>query len=127
MNMDELWPHRVLATGPASARKRISEGCCPPPGRLSLQGIFLWGPVPGDGFAQLTYRESLRDIESCLRALQSKLDPLGFRGKGSRSTLADANESHDGRIFADFAQALIATARRLHACDLRGVDLDQSG
>ena len=77
-------------------------------------------------FAQLTYRESLRDIESCLRALPSKLYHMGFRGKVSRSTLADANESHDWRIFADFAQGLIATARPLHACDLMGVDLDQS-
>jgi hypothetical protein len=77
-------------------------------------------------FAQLTYRESLRDIESCLRALQSKLYHMGFRGKVSRSTLADANEAHDWRIFADFAQGLIATARPLHACDLMGVDLDQS-
>jgi Transposase DDE domain/Domain of unknown function (DUF4372) len=77
-------------------------------------------------FAQLTYRESLRDIESCLRSLQSKLYHMGFRGKVSRSTLADANESHDWRIFADFAQGLIATARPLHACDLMGVDLHQS-
>jgi hypothetical protein len=77
-------------------------------------------------FAQLTYRESLRDIESCLRALQSKLYHTGFRGKVSRSTLADANESHDWRIFAYFAQGLIATARPLHACDLMGVDRHQS-
>jgi hypothetical protein len=77
-------------------------------------------------FAQLTYRESLRDIESCLRSLPSKLYHMGFRGKVSRSTLADANESHDWRIFADFAQGLIATARPLHACDLMGVDLHQS-
>src|SRR5271170_6483331 len=77
-------------------------------------------------FAQLTYRESLRDIESCLRALQSKLYHLGFRGKVSRSTLADANESHDWRIFAEFAQVLIGIARPLHAHDPIGVDLDQS-
>ncbi len=64
-------------------------------------------------FAQLTYRESLRDIESCLRALQSKLYHMGFRGKVSRSTLADANESHDWRIFAEFAQVLIGIARPL--------------
>ena len=68
-------------------------------------------------FAQLTYRESLRDIESCLRALQSKLYHMGFRGKVSRSTLADANESHDWRIFAEFAQVLIGIARPLHAAD----------
>jgi hypothetical protein len=77
-------------------------------------------------FAQLTYRESLRDIESCLRALQSKLYHMGFRGKVSRSTLADANESHDWRIFAEFAQVLIGIARPLHAHDPIGVDLDQS-
>jgi hypothetical protein len=65
-------------------------------------------------FAQLTYRESLRDIESCLRALQSKLYHMGFRGKVSRSTLADANESHGWRIFAEFAQVLIGIARPLH-------------
>jgi len=68
-------------------------------------------------FAQLTYRESLRDIESCLRALGSKLYHMGFRGKVSRSTLADANESHDWRIFAEFAQVLIGIARPLHAHD----------
>src|SRR5208337_4162876 len=77
-------------------------------------------------FAQLTYRESLRDIESCLRALQSKLYHMGFRGKVSRSTLADANESHDWRIFAEFAQVLIGIARPLHAHDPIGVELDQS-
>jgi len=56
-------------------------------------------------FAQLTYRESLRDIEACLGSIQGKLYHMGFRGKVARSTLADANESHDWRIFADFAQA----------------------
>ena len=58
-------------------------------------------------FAQLTFRESLRDIETCLRALERKLYHAGFRGKVSRSTLADANRAHDWRIFADFAQVLI--------------------
>ena len=55
-------------------------------------------------FAQLTYRESLRDIETCLRALESKLYHIGFRGRVSRSTLADANRTHDWRIFADLAR-----------------------
>ena len=64
-------------------------------------------------FAQLTYRESLRDIEACLRAQNSKLYHMGIRGNVSRSTLADANESRDWRIYADFAQTLIAIARRL--------------
>jgi uncharacterized protein DUF4372/DDE family transposase len=95
-------------------------------GDSNFRGFSCWDQLLAMAFAQLTYRESLRDIESCLRALQSKLYHMGFRGKVSRSTLADANESHDWRIFADFAQGLIATARPLHACDLIGVDLDQS-
>lgn len=66
-------------------------------------------------FAQLTYRESLRDIEACLRAQQAKLYHLGIRGAVARSTLADANESRDWRIYADFAQLVIAAARRLYA------------
>jgi transposase len=77
-------------------------------------------------FAQLTYRESLRDIEACLRAMGPKLYHMGFQGKVARSTLADANESRDWRIFADFAQILIRIARPLHATDPLGVDLDQS-
>jgi hypothetical protein len=95
-------------------------------GDSNFRGFSCWDQLLAMAFAQLTYRESLRDIESCLRSLQSKLYHMGFRGKVSRSTLADANESHDWRIFADFAQGLIATARPLHACDLMGVDLDQS-
>ena len=74
-------------------------------------------------FAQLTYRESLRDIEACLRAQQSKLYHMGIKSWVSRSTLADANESRDWRIYADFAQSLIAVARRLYAADPFGVDL----
>jgi len=77
-------------------------------------------------FAQLTYRESLRDIETCLRALKPKLYHAGFRGKVSRSTLANANEHRDWRIYADFAQVLIARARQLYAGDAFGVDLDQT-
>ena len=74
-------------------------------------------------FAQLTFRESLRDIEACLRAVESKLYHLGFRGKVSRSTLADANEAHDWRIYADFAQILIGIARPLYAHESLGFDL----
>jgi len=66
-------------------------------------------------FAQLTYRESLRDIETCLRALQPKLYHAGIRSKFSRSTLAEANETRDWRIYADFAQGLIQRARQLYA------------
>ena len=77
-------------------------------------------------FAQLTYRESLRDIEACLRSVSGKLYHMGLRGKISRTTLADANESHDWRIFADFAQILIGIARPLYLHDPIGLDLDQS-
>ena len=66
-------------------------------------------------FAQLTYRESLRDIETCLNALEPKLYHAGIKGNVSRSTLADANEKRDWRIFADFAQVLIGQARALYA------------
>jgi len=71
-------------------------------------------------FAQLTYRESLRDIEACLRSGQRKLYHMGFRGKVSRNTLAHANQGRDWRIYADFAQILIAQARRLYANDSLG-------
>src|SRR5215471_15839960 len=77
-------------------------------------------------FAQLTYRESLRDIEACLRAMSGKLYHMGFRGRVARSTLADANDAHDWRIYADFAQVLIRMARPLYASDPMGVDLEQS-
>jgi hypothetical protein len=95
-------------------------------GDSNFRGFSCWDQLLAMAFAQLTYRESLRDIESCLRALQSKLYHMGFRGKVSRSTLADANESHDWRIFAEFAQVLIGIARPLHVHDPIGVDLDQS-
>ncbi len=77
-------------------------------------------------FGQLTFRESLRDIETCLRALDAKLYHAGFRGRVSRSTLADANQAHDWRIFADFAQVLIRRARRLYAQDPLAVALEQT-
>ena len=76
-------------------------------------------------FAQLTYRDGLRDIEACLRSLGGKLYHMGFHGRVSRSTLADANDSHDWRIFADFAQVLIHVARPLYLTDPIGVELDQ--
>jgi transposase len=77
-------------------------------------------------FAQLTYRESLRDIETCLRALQPKLYHAGIRAPISRSTLAEANESRDYRIYADFAQVLISQARDLYAQEDFGVALEQT-
>ena len=77
-------------------------------------------------FAQLTYRESLRDIETCLRAHQTKLHHLGIRGNIARSTLADANKFRDCRIYADFAMSLIQTARKLYANDRFSVELEQT-
>ncbi len=77
-------------------------------------------------FAQLTFRESLRDIESCLRSMQTKLYHMGFRGLISKSTLADANENRDWRIYADFAQILIHQARRLYLEDSFGVNLQNT-
>ena len=75
-------------------------------------------------FAQLTYRESLRDIEACLRSMHAKLYHMGFRYRVAKSTLADANDHRDWRIYADFAQVLIGIARNLYAHDGFGVELE---
>jgi IS4 transposase len=85
-----------------------------------------WDQYLTMAFAQLTYRESLRDIEACLRSVTGKLYHLGIRNRVARTTLADANESRDWRIFADFAQVLIRIARPLYAADPIAVDLDHS-
>jgi hypothetical protein len=77
-------------------------------------------------FAQLTFRESLRDIETCLRAFHPKLYHVGFRGSMAKSTLADANERRSWRIYADLAQGLIAQARSLYANESFGVELNQT-
>jgi hypothetical protein len=90
------------------------------------KNFSCWDQYLAMAFAQLTYRESLRDIETCLGAVGSKLYHMGFRSSVARSTLADANESRDWRIYADFAQTLIATARRLYAREPMDVDLDES-
>jgi hypothetical protein len=95
-------------------------------GNASTRKLSCWEQYLAMVFAQLTFRESLRDIEACLGALGLKRYHLGFRGKVARSTLADANELRDWRIFADFAQVLIAIARPLYVGDAMGVDLDQS-
>ena len=95
-------------------------------GDSRLRGLSCWEQFLAMAFAQLTYRESLRDIEACLHALGPKRYHLGFRRGIARSTLADANETHDWHIFADFAQHLIGIARPLYAGDALGVDLDAS-
>jgi len=90
------------------------------------KNFSCWDQYLAMTFAQLTYRESSRDIETCLDAVGGKLYHMGFRSSVARSTLAGANESRDWRIYADFAQTLIATARRLYVRDAMGVELDQS-
>jgi len=95
-------------------------------GDRRLREFSCWDQYLTMAFAQLTYRESLRDIEACLRSLHGKLYHMGFHGRVARSTVADANESRDWRIFADFAQVLIGIARPWYAHDPIGVDLDQS-
>ncbi len=91
-----------------------------------LRRLSCWDQYLAMAFAQFTYRESLRDIEACLRSMSGKLYHMGFRSRIARSTLADANETHDWRIFADFAQHLVGVARPLHVEDPMGVDLDHS-
>ena len=95
-------------------------------GNRKVSSFSCWDQFLCMAFAQLTYRESLRDIETCLRALGSRLYHLGIRGQVARSTLADANETRDYRIYADLAQVLIATARPLYAGEDFGVDLEQT-
>jgi hypothetical protein len=95
-------------------------------GNHKVKSFSCWDQYLCMVFAQLTYRESLRDIEACLRATQGKLYHLGIRGKVSRNTLAHANEIRDWRIYADFAQLLISEARKLYAGESFGVELDQS-
>jgi Domain of unknown function (DUF4372)/Transposase DDE domain len=95
-------------------------------GDSNPRGFSCWDQLLCLAFAQLTYRESLRDIEACLRSVGRKLYHIGFRGKVSRSTLADANEAHDWRIYADFAQVLIHIARPIYANESLGFDLDNT-
>jgi len=92
-------------------------------GEYTVRGFSCLDQFLCLAFAQLTYRESLRDIETCLRAMQPKLYHMGIRGRVARSTLADANETRDWRIVADFAQVLIGIAKPLYATEPFGVEL----
>ncbi len=96
------------------------------PGRRRLRTFTCYDQLLCMAFAQLTYRESLRDIETCLRALQPKLYHAGLRGRVARSTLADANETRDWRIYADFAQTLIHRGRQLYCDEPFAVELAQT-
>jgi hypothetical protein len=95
-------------------------------GEYHIRSFSCFDQFLSMAFAQLTYRESLRDIEICLRALQPKLYHAGFRGNISRSTLADANEKRDWRIYADFAHVLIGMARKLYAKEDFGLQITEA-
>ena len=95
-------------------------------GQHKVKTFSCWDQFLCLAFAQLTYRESLRDIQACLRVAQPKLYHMGFRSTVARNTLAHANEVRDWRIYADFAQGLIATARDLYATEPFGVELKQT-
>jgi hypothetical protein len=95
-------------------------------GNYKVSRFACWDQFLCMAFAQLTYRESLRDIEACLRSRPNLLYHLGIRGHVARSTLADANEQRDWRIYADLAQWLVARARRLYAQEDLGVELDET-
>jgi len=95
-------------------------------GDRRVRSFRCWDQYLCMTFAQLTYRESLRDIEACLRAFGDGLYHLGIRGRVSRSTLADANEKRDWRIYAEFAQKVIIVGRRLYAGESLGLELDQT-
>ena len=95
-------------------------------GNYKIQSFSCWDQFLAMAFAQLTYRESLRDIEACLRAAPAKLYHMGIRSQISRNTLAHANQVRDWRIYADFAHALIKVARSLYRDEPLGVELDQT-
>lgn len=95
-------------------------------GNYKIKNFTCWEQFLCMAFAQLTYRESLRDIQACLRAANKKLYHMGIRSKVSRNTLANANQIRDWRIYADFAQILISEARKLYADEDFGVHLEQT-
>jgi uncharacterized protein DUF4372/DDE family transposase len=95
-------------------------------GHYKVQSFSCWDQFLTMAFAQLTYRESLRDIEACLRTTAAKLYHMGIRSRVSRNTLAHANQVRDWRIYADFAQALITIARALYIHEPFGLELEQA-
>lgn len=95
-------------------------------GNYRVKSFTCWDQYLCMAFAQLTYRESLRDIQECLRAFGAKLYQVGIRGKVSRSTLADANDNRDWRIYAEFAGILITRARKLYSNDPLDLDLEEA-
>jgi hypothetical protein len=95
-------------------------------GHYKIRSFSCWDQFLAMSFAQVTYRESLEDIEICLRSRRDQLYHLGFRSPVAHSTLADANRTRDWRIYADLAQMLIARARKLYVQEPLGIELDQT-
>jgi len=112
---DEHRAYRLLAAVEFLPHQQFQKCVDRYGGGRYLKNLSCWDQYLAMAFAQLTYRESLRDIEACLGSIGGKLYHMGFRGKIARSTLADANEARDWRIYADLAQILIAIARPLYA------------
>jgi hypothetical protein len=123
MNTGSILFSQVMSFAPSHEFRRCVERY---QGDYKIKTFSCWDQYLCLAFAQLTYRESLRDIEACLRVANRKLYHMGIRGKVSRNTLAHANETRDWRIYADFAQVLIRTARELYATDDFGVELEQT-
>ena len=123
MNLGKTVFAQLMDFVPAQEFRRCAQRYC---GDYKVSTFSCWDQFLCMAFAQLTYRESLRDIETCLRAVGPRLYHLGIRGHISRSTLADANETREWRIYADLAQVLIRTARQLYANEDFGVELQQT-
>ena len=129
----ELRQDSIFSDNGLSTKIRVSKMCRPIQRQLQDKEFYMYGPISLHGFCSTNhigpyraYRESLRDIEACLRATENKLYHIGIRGKVSRNTLANANQVRDWRIYADFAQVLIKRARRLYAGEDIGLQLDQT-
>lgn len=123
MNQGRTVFAQVIEHAPHKAFQRCVERY---PGARRARRFTCWDQFLCLVFAQLTFRESLRDIEACLGAVPERLYHMGIRCAVSRSTLADANEKRDWRIYADFAQVLIAEARRLYAGDSFALELAET-
>jgi hypothetical protein len=123
MNTGQTVFAQLMEHAPAKAFRSCVERY---QGNHRTRRFSCWDQFLVLGFAQLTYRESLRDIEACLRAMQPRLYHMGIRARVSRNTLAVASEKRDWRIYADFAQVLIGEARTLYAGDSFGVELEET-
>lgn len=114
---------QVIEHLPMHTFRRCVQRCC---GNRKIKNFCRFDQFRCMGFARLTYRESLRDVETCLRAQQNTLYPMGIRVGISRNTLANANKVRDWRTYADFAQSLVQIARKLYVDENIGVERDNT-